>query len=470
MRRAWRIAAVLLLGVAGCGPAPELRHVVLVSLDAVGAAHVGAYGYARDTTPHLDALATEGALFEAAYTQQPWTLSAHLTMLTGLAPAVHGASQDRAAAPGGVTLAERLHEAGFATAAFTGERLWMHPRFGHGRGFDRYEMGGNDARENAPAIRAWLEEQARAVDDDPEHRFFLFAHFYDAHSDVNTPVPYHVRGPEQERYVPEGPAWERSGGTALLLQLRRGGGVTARDREFLTAYYDAGVRYVDEHGLGAVVAALREQGLLRDTLLVVTADHGEEIFEHGYVLHGQPYVETAHVPLVMRGPGVPEGLRVPHLAGLVDLAPTLLARLGLPGLPHAQGRDLSPLLEGGPPVRDAVFVDGLYDDGRTWGSSIVAELEDGRFGYVTSLRARGSRGARRFVAEEPGELYALETDPGQQHDLAAERPERARDLRERLVAWYRTNELRARAITASPAQRPLSPAERQALEALGYGR
>jgi choline-sulfatase len=204
--------------------------------------------------------------------------------------------------------------------------------------------------------------------------------------------------------------------------------------------------------------------------VVVTSDHGEEIFEHGYVLHGQPYVETGQVPLVMRGPGVPADLRVPHLAGLVDLAPTLLSLLGLSELPHAQGRDLSPLLRGGEAVRDAVFVDGVYDDGRTWGSSIVADLAGERFAYVTSVRAHGSRGVRRFVAEEPGELYALDADPQQQSDVAAERGELARGLRERLVAWYRSNELRARAITSSPVQRHLSSSEEEALEALGYAR
>lgn len=468
----WRrlLLVVVSLVVAGCAPPPELRHVVLVSLDAVGANHVGAYGYARDTTPHFDALAREGALFEAAYTQQPWTLSSHLTMLTGLNPAVHGASRTRAVAPESASLAEVLHEAGFATAAFTGERVWMHPRFGHGRGFDRYELGGNDARANAPAIVAWLAEQARAVERDPQHRFFLFAHFYDAHSDANTPVPYHVPGPVEDRYLPKGEVWGRSGGTALLLQLRRNGGVTERDRTFLTAYYDAGVRYVDEYGLGAVVGALRELGLLDETLLVVTADHGEEIFEHGYVLHGQPYVETAHVPLVLRGPGVPKGVRVPQLAGLVDLAPTVLSLLELPSLPHAQGLDLTPLLRGGAPVRDAVFLDGVYEDGHTWGSSVFADVAGARFAYVTSVRAHGPRGGRSFSADEPGELYALDDDGQERVDVAAERPELARDLRERLVAWYRSNELRARALAASPARAQLSPAEQDALEALGYAK
>jgi len=442
--------------------------VVLVSLDAVGAGHVGAYGYERDTTPHLDAIADAGTLFEAAFTQQPWTLSSHLTMATGLDPAVHGASRERAAAPGAATLSEMLQAEGFATAAFAAERVWMHPRYGHDRGFERYELGGSDARKNTPAIVAWLAGQARELARDPEHRFFLFAHFYDAHSDAKTPVPYFVPPPARDRYLPEGEPWGRRGGTGLLLQLRRSGTATPRDRDFIRAYYDAGVRYVDEHGLGVISTALRELGLERDTLLVVTSDHGEEILEHGYVLHGQPYDETIRVPLVLRGPGIPAGLRIGHLAGLVDLAPTILGLLRLPPLPGAQGMDLSSLMRGAGAVRDAVFTDGVYEGERGWGSSVVADVEGRRWSYIVRVRATGERGRRRFAVEGEGELYDLQRDPQQQSDLQAERPQLAGQLRDRLLAWYRANELRAQSLAAAREHLPLGPAEAEHLRVLGY--
>lgn len=469
MKRAAAAVALVLLGAApGCGRAPELRHVVLVSLDAVGAAHVGAYGYVRDTTPHLDAIARAGTLFEAAYTQQPWTLSSHLTMLTGLDPAVHGASRGRAAAPGATSLASVLQAEGFATAGFASERVWMHPRYGHARGFDRYELGGSDSRVNAPAIVAWLRAQAQELERDPTHRFFLFAHFYDAHSDAKTPIPYSVPLPTRDRYLPDGDPWGRRGGTELLLRLRRGGGVTPRDRAFISAYYDAGVRYVDEHGLGAIVTALRKLGLERDVLLVVTSDHGEEIFEHGYVLHGQPYTETIRVPLVMRGPGIPAGLRIEQLVGLVDLAPTILGLLRLPSLPAAQGMDLSGFVSAAGPVRAAVFTDGMYEDEEGWGSSVIADLEGGRWSYIARVRASGERGSRRFAEEGDGELYDLVRDPQQRRDVFAERPQLADQLRQRLLAWYQANEHRARRLEAEPERWPLSRAETEHLRALGY--
>lgn len=462
------VVAALAWGALCCAEPPVAQHIVLVSLDAVGAAHVGAYGYPRETTPHLDAVAQQGMLFEAAYTQQPWTLTSHLSMLTGLDPAVHGAARNRAASPAARSVASLFRDAGFSTAAFVGERVWMHPRFGYGRGFDRYEIGSDDAKENSPAILAWLDEQARAVDADPEHRFFLFAHFYDAHSDGKGPTPYGVPGAANRRFVPQGEVWGRSGGTSLLLSLHRSGEVTPRDREFLTAFYDAGVRWVDEYGLAPIVRALEEHGLAEDTLLVVTADHGEEIFEHGGVLHGQPYTENTRVPLVMRGPGISEGRRSAQLAALVDLAPTLLAQAGLRAEPAMQGLDLSPLFESDAPLRDAVYVDGLYEGERTWGSSVVADRDGERFAYVAKISARGPRGRRVFAVEGEQELYALDEDPAQERDVAREHPERTAALRRQLLAWYRANEARALAMASSPERSLVDEEEARRLEALGY--
>jgi arylsulfatase A-like enzyme len=469
------IASVLLPAVllaAGCGAGPEaergIRNVVLVSLDAVGARHVGAYGYARDTTPNLDAVARDGVVFEAAYTQQPWTLTSHLTMMTGLNPRVHGASKRRPASPAAEPLAEQLRERGFETAAFVSQPVLLHPRFGHARGFDRYELDKSDARKNVAPVLEWLAEQAAARAEDPEHRFFLFVHYYDAHSDGKAPLPYHVPPPYRDRFIPEGETWGREGPTSLLLQLRRTESATPRDREFLTAYYDAGVRYVDEEGLGPLVTALDELGLADETLLIVTADHGEEIFEHGYVLHGQPYDETARVPLVLRGPGLPAGLRIPHLAGLVDLAPTLLALLDFPVPVTAQGRDLTPLIREEGPVRRVVFVDGIYESGRTWGSSVVADIDGRRWSYVARVMPQDVPGGRKFTLEGPGELYDLAADPNEQHDLAAERPDLARRLGERLVAWFRTNEERAGHLRRGETVELVSPEEEAQLRALGY--
>jgi len=451
--------------VLGCGAGPEIRNVVLVSLDAVGAKHVSAYGYARETTPNLDGVAREGVLFESAYTQQTWTLTSHITMLNGLNPRSHGASEERQASSAATSLTEILWAHGFATGAFTGGVMYIRPRFGLGRGFERYVLGRGDARVDTPSIIDWLRDQRRQRDAKPGHRFFLFVHYFDAHSDAGTPVPYHVPAPDGQRYLPPGPAWDRSGGSDLLIRLKREG-PTERDLEFLTAYYDAGVRYIDEHGLGPLLAALDELGLADDTLLVLTADHGEEIFEHGSVLHGYPYDETARVPLVFRGPGIPNGRRVPELAALVDLMPTILSLLSLPIPKHVQGRDLGPLLHGAGPVNDAVYVDGGEP---TYPSSVIADLDGRRWSYFAPVESRVSGGRHVFRAGA-GELFALDEDPAQQRDLAASEPDVARRLEQRLLAWFDANETLARRLGPGTRLDALSAGDRGRLEALGYRR
>jgi arylsulfatase A-like enzyme len=462
-----RQAAVLALAalVLGCAAGPEIRNVVLVSFDAVGARHVGCYGYARDTTPNLDAVAREGVLFESAYTQQTWTLTSHITMLNGLNPRSHGASEERRSSPAATSLPEILWAHGFATAAFTGGVFYVQPQFGLGRGFERYEMGQGDARVDTQQIVGWLREQRRLRDAEPTHRFFLFVHYFDAHSDAGTPVPYHVPPPDGLRYLPPGPPWGRSGGTDLLIELKQEG-PTERDLEFLTAFYDAGVRYVDEHGLGPLLAALDELDLADETLLVLTADHGEEIFEHGSVLHGYPYDETARVPLVFRGPGIPGGRRVPHLVALVDLMPTILSLLSLGAPLNVQGRDLGPLLHGGGPVNDAVYVDG---GGAAYPSSVIADLDGRRWSYFAPVESRLLDGRRVFRAGA-GQLFALDEDPLQQRDLAAQEPAVARRLEQRLLAWFDANEALARRLGPGGRLDPLSPGDRRRLEKLGYVR
>jgi arylsulfatase A-like enzyme len=224
------------------------------------------------------------------------------------------------------------------------------------------------------------------------------------------------------------------------------------------------VHYIDEHGLGPLLAALDELGLADDTLLVLTADHGEEIFEHGSVLHGYPYDETARVPLVFRGPGIPNGRRVPELAALVDLMPTILSLLSLPIPKHVQGRDLGPLLRGAGPVNDAVYVDGGEP---TYPSSVIADLDGRRWSYFAPVESRVSGGRRVFRAGA-GELFALDEDPAQQRDLVAREPDVARLLEQRLLAWFDANETLARRLGPGTRLDALSAGDRGRLEALGY--
>jgi hypothetical protein len=494
-RIALRVAAAIGLAcvLGSCSPsAPQwhggIRNVLVISLDALGATHAGAYGYPRDTTPRLDALAEEGTLFERAYAPQVWTLTSHLTMMTGLHPQVHGASHKRPARERVETLADRLSSAGFETAAFVGTGGYMDARFGLGRGFARYEVLPGPAHRTTARRLAWLEEQADRQRKDPSARFFLFAHYYDVHSDFGTPVPYESPPEFARRYWPEGLEWDRSGDTQLLIEMEKAGDVTEADRQAVTAFYDGSVRYCDQHCLGTLLDGLEELGLARNTLVVVTSDHGEELFEHGMCSHQQPYDETARIPLVVRGPGIAAGRRVEALAGLVDLTPTILSLLGLDAPDGLQGHDWANALGGAPgnePRR--VYVDGIFgglpDVYWRYPSAVVADEPEGRFGAIATVDytpagpSDGGAGGGsptttrryRFSLAGPVELYDLRADPHQRVDIAAARPEIADRLGEALVAWYEENEER-RVVAGADAPRAdfLDPSERERLRALGY--
>lgn len=469
------VASVLLHLIAGgCSrPQPEIRNVVLVSLDTLGAKHVSAYGYERDTTPNLDRLAAEGTLFEYAYTPQVWTMTAHLSMMNGLYPLAHGASQTRRVSPGAIPLPEILAQHGFATAAFMGAGGFAGPDYGLDRGFEVFSTGEVRAESDNLKTFAWLEQQARLREEQPDHRFFLLAHYYDVHSEISGSVPYWAPPPFQRRYLPGGPTWFRPGATNLLERLEKEG-AGAEDRRNVNALYDGGVRHVDERGLGPLVDRLEQLGLLDETLLVVTADHGEEIFEHGSALHKQPYEETARVPLVMRGPGVPAGRRVAGTVELVDLMPTVLSLLGLPVPDRVQGKDRSGLLRAGAPQpAGEAFVDGIFGAVPPHlyhkPSSVIREIDGVRWSYVNTVYAREEAGRGVFETRGPGELYRHDRDPGQERNVAAEHPEVARELEQRLLAWYVENDELSRQLGQAPVDgHLLGPEERARLKALGY--
>ncbi len=471
--RALAIAAVVV--ALGCGGSPSQapRHLVLVSLDTLSAKHVGAYGYGRDTTPNLDALARDGVLFENAYTPQAWTLTAHASLLTGLYPAAHGAGRKESLSSGAITLAEYLKGNGFRTVGLFGRVGWLSSRYGFGRGFDRYQSAGARTDAHDRFLDRFFQRQAEILDDEPLHRFFLFVHYYEPHSDVGTAVPYWAPDPYRLRYLGGTLDWKHRGDTKLLTRLQAEGAVTERDREVITALYDGGVRYTDEARLGRLLLALRESGLADDTLLVVTSDHGEEMFQHGKCSHQQPYEEIARVPLVMRGPGLPRGLRVPEVVELVDVMPTVLSLLGLPAVEGLQGRDLVPRVRGGTLPPRPAHVDGILGSSEPLlshnQSALVARVDGRRWSYVGRFEATPGDRGRRFRPDPDRELYLLDEDPDQTENLADAYPEVASRLEAMLLEWYDANEAHRHRIGAPEKQEDMLDAEqREQLRALGY--
>lgn len=325
-------------------------NVLLVSIDTLRPDHLASYGYGRATAPALDAFASQALRFDWAYTNHPWTLTAHATMLTGMLPSAHGVHRDSGLDLRAPTVASLLRDEGYRTFAVVDDNDWLHPRFGYARGFERYERVSAAAPTKVAELLASIDDN-EAVGGDP---FFAFAHFYDVHSDWQQ-LPYESAKADHARYAGwyEGD-WtgcdpELGCASTLLSNMnQRGLELEGDELTYLRDLYDAGIATFDR-ALGELFEGLRERELLDKTIVIVTSDHGEEFFEHGRGLHDQHYNECLQVPLFVRVPGGRTGA-TDALVELADLAPTILAAAGVDpaSVDSLQGRSLLPLVTGEP--------------------------------------------------------------------------------------------------------------------------
>lgn len=337
----------------------ERPPVILISIDTLRADHVSAYGYDRATTPNLDRFAQEAVLFENAFCQETYTLSSHMTMLTGLYPKHHGTTPFTPYEEDRVTLTELLRDAGYLSAGFTGFKNWLKAEWGFAQGFDLYNTP-EDVRRTVTETHALAEEWLSGAD---RPNLFLFLHNYDVHGYRRMGGPDDVYP-----YGPTDPDFLRfsKGGRAKALAAA-GGLKAAKERYeeafwgreklspdelgYLRALYDDAIVLVDS-ALGEFFEMLKDRGIYDDALIVVTSDHGEalgdvmpsgrQLFEHGSV-----YDHSAKVPLIVKFPGKRfAGRRYRPNVQLIDLAPTILDVAGLPVPDWMDGSSLIELLEG----------------------------------------------------------------------------------------------------------------------------
>jgi len=376
--------------------------VLLVTVDTLRADRVGAYGGKNARTPNLDALAARGVLFEEALASTPLTLPSHSTILSGLEPPRHGVRDngtyvfpaDRN------TLATLLKARGYATAAFVGAYV-LDRRFGLARGFDHYDdlivrrAEGASVLESERRCDAVVDAAAGWVARQPTP-FLAWAHLYDPHAPYDPPSPY------------------RDSGEGRL--------------------YEGEVAYADSC-VGRLVAAAEARGPL---VVLVVADHGEALGEHGELTHGFfIYQSTLRVPMILAGAGVPRGERRRGPARTADVTPTLLTLLGVPVPAGLDGGDLRSQ------TADHVYAETLYP--RSMGWAPLHSLREGALKYIEAPRP---------------ELYDVAADPAESRDLAVARPADAARLRAALAAFRGEDRPAARASVA--------PEVSERLRALGY--
>jgi arylsulfatase A-like enzyme len=417
--------------VAACGArasdgAP--RNLILISLDTLRPDHLSCYGHTPATSPTIDALAARGVRFADASSAAPWTLPSHTTMFTGLYPSHHGVKDyANRLAPEATTLAEVLAQHGFQTWAVINTWNIADPRFEIFQGFApddvhyiKEESGsgaGQVILDTGPEVeaqaRACLERRRR---DQP---FFLFAHFYDAHTDF-TPEPSY-----RDAFVQ--PYAGKVDGTTGQLMAIRNQGLRLRDSDlaYLRQLYDAEIRQLDDV-LARFFAFLEREDLLDDTLVVLVSDHGEEFQEHGGLLHGRSqHQELLRVPWILAGPGIPRGVVVQEPVGLVDLLPTVLARFGLAPPGPLDGVDVAPTWSGGTLGQRLLFGEADHNNIQD-GKPVVDIKRMARLGSSTLHVDRTSGAAT---------LFDLAGDPGEQHDRAGDDPERVALLRAALARF-----------------------------------
>ena len=398
-------------------PVPRERpNVLFVTIDTLRADRLGCYGHAAAVTPALDALATRGVRFATAIAHVPLTGPSHASLLTGRTPLGHGFRDNGGYVlpPQVKTAAEDFGQAGYRTAAFV-SGFPLDRRFGFDRGFETYDdhlPKGNDRRRTpyverladatTDAVIRWLGAPPAAG----ASPFFLWVHYYDPHA------PYEPPGALAER--------------------------------FRASPYDGEIAFVDAQ-LARLLAALQEKGALARTLVLVTADHGESLGEHGEGTHGLfVYDATLKVPWIMAGPGLAAGRIATAVARGIDVLPTLLDYCAIATPSGVEGRSLRPSAEG----RE-------MSDAPAYAESLYAERE---FGWAP---LHAWRTARYKLIEAPRpELYDLSVDATEQANRLAELPDRGAELRRQLQSAL------SRPVPAAAAT--VDPDAAAKLEALGY--
>jgi arylsulfatase A-like enzyme len=404
--------------------------VVVVVIDTLRADHLPAYGYKVDTAPFLSRLAREGVVFERAYSPASWTAPATASLFTSLYPVQHGvvlglrvtgrlkAVDERVrlrTLPESLeTLPEVMKRSGYATFAVT-HNLNISAKMGFAHGFDRFE---NSTKEDTAdrlnaRLMAWKKD---LIETSP--RSFLYLHYLDPHS------PYREREP-----------WFDSKSVG---------------HERVISAYDSEIRFVDEQ-LAQVYDAL---GWQHETLLVVTADHGEEFWEHGAVGHGRSlFGEVLNVPLIVRFPGGRGGgRRVSTPVSLLDVLPTLRESTGLPREARDEGRSVLPLVLGRQTPPERTLYAHLY-------------RPDPAAKRMWDQRAVLLRGRKIVLglAEGP-QLFDFIADPLDLVNLAEREPRAVDELQRRSADFDAT----ARRYTGDERELVLDPEAVDRLRALGY--
>jgi len=391
----------------------DQQNVILLVIDTLRADHLGCYGYGRNTSPFLDELSEKAYLFTDVTSQAPWTNPSVVSILTSLYPSTHhlltlrSGGKMKTLSRNITTLAELLKAEGYSTAAFSANP-WLVPGIGIERGFDVFKD--LPIKTKANSLHEIALEWVRR-NNTTGQPFFLYIHYMDVHGPYTPPSPYD---------------------TLFTSRIKTGRELSSREIEIMPGYlringlgtldeyigrYDGGIRYWDEC-FSVFLENLSLEGYLKNTILIVTSDHGEEFLEHDGFNHGSTlFQEQVHVPLLLRSPDAGGGV-IEEPVELVDIVPSLLSMLGISIPQFLQGNNLVPLLHGENHILSPVFSEGTVAFGGVPlpGGSFKS-VRVGEFKLILNTETGTTK------------LYDLSADPGElKKNFDDKSPERARAL------------------------------------------
>jgi arylsulfatase A-like enzyme len=468
-------------------------NIILISIDALRADHLGVYGYESQISPNIDRLARRGVLFRQAFSQSSWTLPSVASFITSLYPAelqVHCRIDQtvcyKQIDPMRTTIAEVMQEAGYSTYAYVSS-IWIQPQDGFLQGFQESAFVRVPAPFDLPFLLerpllqsfdsylplvhhtfAWGYEflfDPRLVPNNrgdlvnqyarrflrlhKEDRFFLWLYYMEPHSPYNPEKPLH---PLPSAITPEREIYLRTLSDSLL-EDETPPALNPDDLEALISLYDGNIAEIDRL-VGEILIDLESYGLLNRTLIIVQADHGEEFFEHGSYSHGGTmYDETLHVPFIFSGPPITRpGLQVETPVSLLDLLPTLAEIVQVPIPTEARGHSLLPVLQGAEMEEQPIYSEDIY-----------------RFPFDRkAVRYQGYKLIYSPSLQET-ELYNLHNDPLEQISLTDADTTKAAELMALLRKWMEQTETAAQELPRSaPPQSAAGAGFRQLLDEGGY--
>lgn len=422
---------------------PPRPNILVILIDTLRADHLSCYGYQQPTSPNIDKLAEQGVLFERCYSSSSWTLPACTSLMSGLYCFEHGVNTWTSAIDDQLPwLPQLLQKAGYQTLGVSSNPFLTNKQ-GFGRGFDVFDdqtvLAAAEwsfpmldsqykacvlASTGATATRRAIELLNDRVQNKP---FFLLVHYMDCHADYVPPAPWDKKfDPDYQGAI-----------TGHIQSQHFATNLPARDLQHVIAMYDGEIAHVDDQ-VGQLLEQLDALGLTQNTVVILTADHGEEFLEHGQWAHGHSLYEPAvHVPLIFRWPGLAQPRhRVTSAVSLVDVLPTALDTLKLPVPRNHHGMALTQALQGGEAPADRSLLM------ETQLSLPLLAVIRGRQKVISQIH----RNPQSVASIEPLAVYDLTKDPKEQ-DQRVLSDERLSQLRDQIQSFLTATMLGS---TASP--------------------